>query len=116
MYYVLYSIPVIAWVAILVLVGVLTHRLRAFQTLQQDFQKQQQSNTRLTLHLDHLMRHFHIHGNDVPYVAQNETRTAPILCWHCQAPQGHPHTSKCPYGYVRDHFKFTANGQPILRS
>lgn len=115
MYYVLYSLPVVAWIAILVVVILLTHRVRVYRQMQQEYQQAQHTNVRLTLHLDHLMRHFHIHGNDVPYVAQSEARTAPILCWHCGVQQGQPHTAKCPYKYVQEHFKFTANGRPTLR-
>lgn len=115
MYYVLYSVPIVAWIGVLAVVGWLLHRLRVSRQVQHEYQQIQRANVRLTLHLDHLMRHFHIHGNDVPYVAQSESKTAQILCWHCRAQQGQSHDPKCPYAYVQEHFVFTANGRPTLR-
>lgn len=106
-----YSLPLITFLIPLVPIWWL---LRERRELLHAALKATQTNVRLTLHLDHLMRHFHLHGHDVAYVAQSSERGAPIICWHCQSPKDRPHAAKCPYAYVQDHFTFHT-GRPTLR-
>lgn len=106
-----YSLPLITFLIPLIPIWWLIQQRRE---LTENLQKHAQTNVRLTLHLDYLMRHFHIHGQDIPYVAQGTELDAPIICWHCQAPKDHPHAPKCPHAYVREHFRFHT-GRPTLR-
>ena len=72
----------------------------------------------MTSHLDQLIRHFHLHDAESPYVVEKLEKglvaEGNIRCWHCKMQQTQGHTDACPWGYINNRIKYV-KGMPTLR-
>ena len=85
-------------------------------SLRLDHDEQKRQYNLMTIHIDQLIRHFHL--TESPYVVEKLEKglvmEGNIRCWHCKMQQAQGHTDACPWGYIDRKIKYVDN-MPTLR-
>jgi len=86
-------------------------------SLRLDYDEQNRQYNLMTVHIDQLIRHFHLHDSESPYVVEKLEKglvsEGNIRCWHCKMLRAQGHTDACPWGYINRKIKYV-KGTPTL--
>lgn len=92
---------------------------RKLRTTQYDLAEAKRVQVKTLHHLDRLIRHFHLHDKESPYVVEKvgmggTVSETDLRCWHCKNMKSEGHQSTCPWEYVRRSVRYTPDGTPQL--
>lgn len=93
---------------------------RKLRTAQHDLVESKRVQVKTLHHLDRLIRHFHLHDSESPYVVERvgsggTVSESDIRCWHCKQLRAEGHLSTCPWEYVNRAIRYAADGTPQIR-